>query len=163
MIGKAGNTLRELQERTNTKILVAAREGMSENRTIHLRGSQAQIDHAKMLIAEKTGIPVEKMPNKAAQVSVFQNQSQGVKPSQFMSKVLQVPHEHVGLLIGKGGETLRNLKTASGADISIQKEIIPGTSNRAISLTGQRNEVEQAIMLIMSKVPAAHVFECVCV
>ncbi len=157
VVGKGGNTLRELQEKTNAKLKVANWSGVSdkESRLVQLRGTASQINLVKALISEKTGIPVDQMPNKPDQPSIFSSTpslSVSNKPFQQVMKVLLVPSEHVGLVIGKGGETLKSMKNSSGASISVQKEAIPGTNNRPITLQGQPQEVEAAMMLIMSKV-----------
>lgn len=155
VIGKGGNTLRELQDKTGTKLQVAAWSGVSDSRLIQIRGTQAQVEHAKMCISEKTGIPVEQMPSMANQASVFAgglNPQRPVVGGPQTSKTLLVPNEHVGLAIGKGGETLKMFKSMSGANITVQKEVLPGTASRPIVVVGASHEVEQAMMLIMAKV-----------
>eukprot|EP00285_Hemiselmis_virescens_P007129 CAMPEP_0173395756 /NCGR_PEP_ID=MMETSP1356-20130122/33264_1 /TAXON_ID=77927 ORGANISM="Hemiselmis virescens, Strain PCC157" /NCGR_SAMPLE_ID=MMETSP1356 /ASSEMBLY_ACC=CAM_ASM_000847 /LENGTH=105 /DNA_ID=CAMNT_0014354597 /DNA_START=1 /DNA_END=315 /DNA_ORIENTATION=+ len=68
-----------------------------------------------------------------------------------ISKTVHVPNEHVGLAIGKGGETLKLFKSMSGANVQVQKECVPGTNLRPIALTGNAGEVHQAEMLIVGK------------
>jgi len=58
----------------------------------------------------------------------------------------------VGVLIGKAGETIRNLQTSSGAKIQITKDIDADSSalTRSVELVGTLASVDKAEQLIKS-------------
>ena len=63
--------------------------------------------------------------------------------------VMKVPHELVGMLIGKGGETIKDLKKESGARIDISKE--PSTENstdRLVHISGPPECVDYAKQMV---------------
>ena len=59
-----------------------------------------------------------------------------------------------GSVIGKGGTTINEFQTQSGAKIQLSRnhEYFPGTSDRIISLSGAVKEVLTAFHLILSKI-----------
>jgi far upstream element-binding protein len=62
---------------------------------------------------------------------------------------VSVPGNKVGLVIGRGGETIRSLESQSGAKIAIAQEN-PGERSyeRTINITGADDAVERAKALI---------------
>jgi len=75
------------------------------------------------------------------------------QPSRVESK-LSVPDEHVGAIIGKGGEILAQLQDLVGVKVTIsgRGEFEPGTRNRVVSITGPPDAVNIGQMLITQKV-----------
>ena len=67
---------------------------------------------------------------------------------------LSVPNEHVGAIIGKGGEILAQLQDLVGVKVTIsgRGEFEPGTRNRVVSITGPPDAVNIGQMLITQKV-----------
>lgn len=64
---------------------------------------------------------------------------------------VSVPASLVGAIIGRGGDTIRQLSTDSGARIEVSKEATPGAgspSERWISLSGSAESVEKAKEMI---------------
>lgn len=75
------------------------------------------------------------------------------QPARVESK-LSVPDEHVGAIIGKGGEILAQLQDLVGVKVTIsgRGEFEPGTRNRVVSITGPPDAVNIGHMLITQKV-----------
>lgn len=48
-----------------------------------------------------------------------------------------VPDNMVGLIIGRGGETIKNIHHKTGAFVFIPKECEPGSSDRILSISGK--------------------------
>ena len=66
--------------------------------------------------------------------------------------VLSVPNESVGLVIGRGGATIKAMEAQTGIKIQIAKECPPETPNhRPITLIGPAHTVEHARSLITAK------------
>merc|ERR1719456_2136541 len=62
---------------------------------------------------------------------------------------LKVPHELIGMLIGRGGETIKEIKKESGARVDIQKEALePGSPDRFVHITGPPECVEFAKKMV---------------
>ncbi|KAI9229277.1 MAG: hypothetical protein DHS80DRAFT_30010 [Piptocephalis tieghemiana] len=67
---------------------------------------------------------------------------------------LAVPNHRVGLLIGKGGETIRELQVRSSARVHVQpdREMLPGQTERTVLVTGREEATAFAQQLIMEVV-----------
>jgi len=64
----------------------------------------------------------------------------------------------VGVLIGKSGETIRNLQSSSGAQIQITKDadVDSNALTRSVELVGTRGSVDKAEQLIKSVIAEVH-------
>jgi len=62
--------------------------------------------------------------------------------------IIPVPNECIGLIIGKGGETIRQLQQESGAKIQVAKKEIPNTNIRNVFVEGAPDRYEHAKRLI---------------
>ncbi|KAJ1484889.1 hypothetical protein T484DRAFT_1746390 [Baffinella frigidus] len=68
------------------------------------------------------------------------------------SKVILIPNDSCGRIIGKGGAMIRQLEAQSGCSIKMQNEPTPGSDTRPITLEGSPNVIAAAQVLIMDKV-----------
>ena len=59
-----------------------------------------------------------------------------------------MPNECVGLIIGKGGETIRQLQQESGAKIQVAKKEVGNTGIRNVFVEGTPDRYEHAKRLI---------------
>jgi far upstream element-binding protein len=59
-----------------------------------------------------------------------------------------VPNDCVGLIIGKGGETIRQLQLESGAKVQVAKKEIGDTGVRNVFVEGSPEKYEHAKRLI---------------
>jgi far upstream element-binding protein len=62
--------------------------------------------------------------------------------------IIPVPNDCVGLVIGKGGETIRNLQQESGAKIQVAKKEIPNSNLRNVFVEGPPEKYQKAKELI---------------
>eukprot|EP00210_Caulerpa_lentillifera_P005631 g5384.t1 len=71
-----------------------------------------------------------------------------------VERKLAVPDEHVGAIIGKGGEILVQLQHLIGVKVTISArgEFEPGTRNRVVSITGPPDAVKIGHIIITQKV-----------
>ncbi|KAE8985550.1 hypothetical protein PF005_g21636 [Phytophthora fragariae] len=65
---------------------------------------------------------------------------------------MKVPRDLVGYIIGRGGETIRDLQMKSGAHIQIvrEEEGAPQTADRFVNITGNQDALELAQRLIQN-------------
>lgn len=63
---------------------------------------------------------------------------------------MQVPNDMVGRIIGRGGATIAEIRQRSEARVDIAAHI-PGQLVRDLSIIGSSTQVQQAQMLVLSK------------
>ena len=70
---------------------------------------------------------------------------------------MQVPDKLIGSILGKGGLTLKDLQSQSGARVTISKrgEYAPGTQNRVVTIEGPVYCAELARNMVTVKVQQA--------
>lgn len=66
------------------------------------------------------------------------------------SKKIEIPNGRVGVIIGKGGETIKYLQLQSGAKIQVTRDMDadPNSTNRAVELMGTPDQIAKAEQLI---------------
>jgi hypothetical protein len=67
---------------------------------------------------------------------------------------IYVPSEAVGMIIGKGGETIKEMQNTTGCKINVSPSSGPGESEREIGLVGSRDAIAAAKAAIEDKVEA---------
>ncbi|PKA55960.1 hypothetical protein AXF42_Ash014632 [Apostasia shenzhenica] len=114
LIGKSGDTIRFLQINSGAKIQITRdvdADPHSTSRPVELIGTLENINKAERLIrdviaeADAGGSP-------SLVARGFSTPQSGGEQIE-----IQVPNDKVGVIIGKGGETIKNLQTKSGARI----------------------------------------------
>lgn len=65
----------------------------------------------------------------------------GMNAGEMESFAFNVPNEVVGIIIGRGGTTHRQLQENTGCQVVIPKESDPGCNYRSITLRGSRVSV----------------------
>ncbi|NP_001079663.1 RNA-binding protein Nova-1-like [Xenopus laevis] len=79
-------------------------------------------------------------------------QSNCQSPRTFTQAKLIVPNTTAGLIIGKGGATVRNIMEESGAWVQLsQKPAGPNLHERVVTVSGEPNQVQKAICSIIHK------------
>ncbi|KAI3512978.1 hypothetical protein L1887_20301 [Cichorium endivia] len=150
LIGKGGDTIRTLQYSSGARIQItrdSEADPDSLTRPVELIGSLENINKAERLIkdviaeAEAGGSP-------SLVARGYSAHSSGGSGEQVH---IQVPNEKVGVIIGKGGETIKNLQTRSGARIQLIPQHLPDgdqSRERTVRVTGDRKQIETAKELI---------------
>ena len=67
---------------------------------------------------------------------------------------IYVPSEAVGMIIGKGGETIKDMQNTTGCKINVSPSSGPGETEREIGLVGSKDSIEKAKRAIEDKVEA---------
>lgn len=67
-----------------------------------------------------------------------------------------VPNSTIGMIIGKGGETVEQMKQRSGANILISKKDEVKIPERVITLVGEVRSNQVALDMILEKVSRLH-------
>ncbi|ORZ05943.1 hypothetical protein BCR41DRAFT_174285 [Lobosporangium transversale] len=146
VIGRGGETIRDLQDRSGARIAVTPtpNDHNSPNRTVSITGDDSAIERAKALVEEI----VSDMAPRAGHSSGYQTTP---------PVTITVPQDAIGLVIGRGGETVKQLQIQSRAKIQVQQvdPAMPPPTDRTINLYGPPEAVEYAKQLIMEKVAGA--------
>lgn len=161
IIGRGGETIKDLQERSGCHVnILGETKSVNGLRPINLIGSQHAVGVAKDLILEivesdsrgqqGTGSNAMHQPRERA----YDNGrgGHGGQGGQGGSrKTIQVPSQAVGMIIGKGGETIKDLQRNSGCKINVHQPSPPDI-NRDIDLEGAPHQMEEAERVIWEKV-----------
>ncbi|EAQ84277.1 hypothetical protein CHGG_10681 [Chaetomium globosum CBS 148.51] len=137
IIGRGGETIRDLQERSGCHITSLARTRAS---TASARSTDS-----------RNG-------NNAGAARGGRADSYGGGGGGAPDKVndsIYVPSDAVGMIIGKGGETIREMQNMTGCKINVSQSSGPGEVEREIGLVGSRDAIAQAKRAIEDKVDAA--------
>ncbi|XP_042511929.1 far upstream element-binding protein 2 isoform X2 [Macadamia integrifolia] len=142
IIGKGGETIKYLQLQSGAKIQVTRDMDADPNsltRMVELMGTPDQISKAEQLIND---VLAEAEAGGSGVVSRRLSGQPGAE--QF---VMKVPNNKVGLIIGKGGETIKNMQATSGARIQlIPLHLPPGdtSTERTVQIDGTPEQIESA-------------------
>eukprot|EP00736_Rhodelphis_marinus_P006273 Rmarinus@m.29986 len=150
VIGRAGDTIKNLQLRSGARIQVTpdsqAAPGAT-TRDVTICGPPNAIQTAKQLINEV----VEKAADEPSlnaphqQQQHYQQHQQPRMDGPKASQVILVPNDQVGLLIGKQGATIKELQAHTGCHVQIAKaeNMMPGQLHREVTLEGSMGAVEE--------------------
>lgn len=150
VIGKGGETIKYLQHQSGARIQVA-RDGESDPRSstrqVELMGTPEQISRAEQLVKDVIAEASAGTPGGGGLGGRGFGGPVGPAGEQVQVKV---PNNKVGLIIGRGGETIKNLQSRSGARIQVQNdsETEPGATERMVTLIGNKKATDMAYELI---------------
>ncbi|PIN13248.1 K-homology type RNA binding protein [Handroanthus impetiginosus] len=147
IIGKGGETIKYLQLQSGAKIQVTRdldADPNSATRGVELVGTPDQIDKAEQLINEV-------LSEAEAGGSGIVSRRVAGQPSGAEQFVMKIPNNKVGLVIGKGGETIKNMQARTGARIQvIPLHLPPGDTSkeRTVQIDGTSEQIEAAKQLV---------------
>ncbi|PIN16853.1 K-homology type RNA binding protein [Handroanthus impetiginosus] len=147
IIGKGGETIKYLQLQSGAKIQVTRdmdADPNSATRGVELMGTPDQIAKAEQLISDV-------LAEADAGGSGGASRRLSGPPSGAEQFVMMVPNNKVGLVIGKGGETIKNMQARTGARIQvIPLHLPPGdmSKERTVQIDGTSEQIEAAKQLV---------------
>lgn len=168
IIGRGGETIRDLQERSGCHInIVGESKSVNGLRPVNLIGSREAAARAKDFIMEIVdsdnrgdGPAAKKMGGGGPPGGGGGGRNDG--PQRDMgggghdkiNDAVYVPSDAVGMIIGKGGETIREMQNVTGCKINVAQSSGPGEVQREIALIGTRDSIARAKQAIDEKVDA---------
>eukprot|EP00052_Salpingoeca_macrocollata_P008704 m.68731 g.68731 ORF g.68731 m.68731 type:complete len:475 (-) comp16725_c0_seq2:171-1595(-) len=143
-IGKSGQTVRAIQNLSGAFITIpqSCEPGTSVRRIL-IAGTKNQIKYAKVILDIKTRGDDTPLP--------LPDDAENDQANPILRKVVPVPNDQVGRVIGKQGITIRQLQELSGAHVEVAKECKPGVNVREITLLGRQPQLEKCEELIQAK------------
>ncbi|XP_033226793.1 far upstream element-binding protein 1 isoform X2 [Belonocnema kinseyi] len=168
IIGKGGETIKHLQEKSGAKMVVI-QEGPSQEQEKPLRitGDPQKVEYAKNLVYELIAEKEMQMFHRGPRGGGDRGSGGGGGPGSFNSdngsggggggggfnhggppngegvEVL-VPRAAVGVVIGKGGDMIKKIQAETGARVQFQQGREDGPGDRKCLLSGKPQAVEQA-------------------
>jgi far upstream element-binding protein len=148
IIGKGGETIRQLQAQTGTTIQIDQNFPDGAPRTVTVSGAAnpqqlAQaVDMLNQLIMASGTSPAPSQGGGGGG-----GHAASIAPG-AVTQIVPCPPGLVGRVIGKGGETIRELQQRSGASIQID-QTVPRDCDRPISISGSAEAVAAGQQLVL--------------
>ncbi|XP_061151938.1 far upstream element-binding protein 1 isoform X2 [Syngnathus typhle] len=138
IIGRGGEQISRLQQESGCKIQIAPDSGGLPDRSVTLTGGPDAIQMAKRLLTE---IVEKGRPSPAF------HHSDG--PGMTVQEIM-VPASKAGLVIGKGGETIKSLQERAGVKMVMIQDGPQNTgADKPLRISGEPFKVQQAKEMVM--------------
>uniref|UniRef100_A0A668AGU0 Far upstream element (FUSE) binding protein 1 n=1 Tax=Myripristis murdjan TaxID=586833 RepID=A0A668AGU0_9TELE len=138
IIGRGGEQISRMQQESGCKIQIAPDSGGMPERSVTLTGTPDSIQTAKRLLTE---IVEKGRPTPA----FHHNDGPGMSVQEIM-----VPASKAGLVIGKGGETIKSLQERAGVKMVMIQEGPQNTgADKPLRISGEPFKVQQAKEMVM--------------
>uniref|UniRef100_A0A671NRH1 RNA-binding protein Nova-1-like n=1 Tax=Sinocyclocheilus anshuiensis TaxID=1608454 RepID=A0A671NRH1_9TELE len=154
IIGKGGQTIVQLQKETGATIKLSKSKDFypgTTERVCLVQGTVEALNSVHDFIAEK----VREMPQSAQKtepVCILQPQTT-VNPDRVKQAKLIVPNSTAGLIIGKGGATVKAVMEQSGAWVQLsQKPEGINLQERVVTISGEPEQNRKAVEIIVQKI-----------
>ncbi|GJC96806.1 KH domain-containing protein [Colletotrichum higginsianum] len=152
----------KITERSGCHInIVGESKSVNGLRPVNLIGSRESAAQAKDLIMEivdsdsrNEGQPAAPAKKPPRQDGGHQRDAGPAGGGDKVHDAIYVPSEAVGMIIGKGGETIRDMQNGTGCKINVAQSSGPGEVQREIALIGSRDSIARAKQAIEEKVDA---------
>jgi transcription antitermination factor NusA-like protein len=169
IIGRGGETIKHLQERSGCHVnIVGENKSVNGLRPVNLIGSDRATAMAKELILEI--VESDSRDQAAQKIGISRDRGYGDTNSggfdygnggnrgssqgggrDYIEKTIHVPSEAVGMIIGKGGETIKDTQRTTGCKINVNQPSKPDVT-RKIDLAGTARSMADAERIIWEKV-----------
>ena len=173
VIGKGGETIKLLQEQTGAKMIIIQESNQQANeKPLRISGPPDSVERAK---AEVFKILNQNDRNGGGGVGGGGRGGYGgggrggggmgrgggagwpsAGPGDKVECVM-VASNKVGLVIGKGGETIKSINQASGAHVEIDRNAPPDAQEKNFLIKGSAEAVERAKSMVLEKIGAIEV------
>uniref|UniRef100_A0AAQ5ZNH8 K Homology domain-containing protein n=1 Tax=Amphiprion ocellaris TaxID=80972 RepID=A0AAQ5ZNH8_AMPOC len=136
IIGRGGEQINKIQQESGCKVQIAPDSGGLPERNVSLTGSPDSIQKAKMLLDE------------------IVSRGRGTPPSSYHESTngqngtvheMMIPAGKAGLVIGKGGETIKQLQERAGVKMILIQDASQGPNvDKPLRIIGDPYKVQQA-------------------
>ncbi|XP_034766218.2 far upstream element-binding protein 2-like isoform X4 [Acipenser ruthenus] len=141
IIGRGGEQINKIQQDSGCKVQIAPDSGGLPDRSVSLTGSQDSIQKAKGLLDEIVS------RGRGGPPGPFHDSTNGQNGS---VQELMIPAGKAGLVIGKGGETIKQLQERAGVKmILIQDGSQSANMDKPLRIIGDPYKVQQAREMVM--------------
>nr|CAD7259723.1 unnamed protein product [Timema shepardi] len=137
IIGKKGEIVKRFREESGAKINIS--DGSCPERIVTVTGPTNSIFKAFTLICKK----FEEWCSQFQEMQGAPNNSGIPRPP--ITLRLIVPASQCGSLIGKGGSKIKEIREVTGASIQVASEMLPNSTERAVTISGTSEAITQCI------------------
>ncbi|KAJ8279368.1 hypothetical protein COCON_G00064340 [Conger conger] len=156
VIGRNGEMIKKIQNDTGVRIQFKPDDGSTPERMAQIMGPPDRSQHAADIIADilrsvQSGGPPG--PGGRGRGRGQGNWNMG-PPGGLPEFTFTVPAMKTGLIIGKGGETIKSISQESGARIELQRNLPPGAdpSIKIFTIQGSHQQIDYARQLVEEKI-----------
>uniref|UniRef100_A0A4W5R9Z0 KH-type splicing regulatory protein n=1 Tax=Hucho hucho TaxID=62062 RepID=A0A4W5R9Z0_9TELE len=140
IIGRGGEQINKIQQESGCKVQIAPDSGGLPERSVSLTGSPDSIQKAKILLDEIVS------RGRGTPPSSFHEATNGQSGS---GQEMMIPAGKAGLIIGKGGETIKQLQERAGVKMILIQDASQGPNmDKPLRIIGEPYKVEQAMELV---------------
>ncbi|KAI8333531.1 hypothetical protein BC941DRAFT_433714 [Chlamydoabsidia padenii] len=152
VIGRGGETIRDLEQRSGAKIKVLPEQpgdrSSSSERVVSISGDKKATEKGKSLVEDI----IHNQPSQDYREQRPYDGGYGRSEEGGSVDTVRIPKSMVGLIIGRGGETVRALQAESGARIVIDKYGDQHSDEKTLTIHGTSETIAIAKSLISEKV-----------
>uniref|UniRef100_A0A3Q3XFG1 K Homology domain-containing protein n=1 Tax=Mola mola TaxID=94237 RepID=A0A3Q3XFG1_MOLML len=157
VIGRNGEMIKKIQNDAGVRIQFKADDGISPERVAMVMGQSDRCQHAVHLINELIQTAQERdgfgSTLRGGRVRGRGDWTMG-SPGPLQEVTYTIPADKCGLVIGKGGETIKSINQQSGAHVELQRNPPPSTdpNTRVFTIRGTAQQMDLARQLIDDKI-----------
>uniref|UniRef100_A0A4W4GHQ9 K Homology domain-containing protein n=1 Tax=Electrophorus electricus TaxID=8005 RepID=A0A4W4GHQ9_ELEEL len=158
VIGRNGEMIKKIQNDAGVRIQFKPDDGISPDRIAQVMGQPDRCQHAVHLINELVHTAQERDGFGGAAGARGRGRGRSDwnmgAPGGIQEVTYTIPADKCGLVIGKGGETIKNINQQSGAHVELQRNPPPNTDPnvRIFTIRGTPQQMEVARQLIDEKI-----------
>ncbi|XP_062386359.1 far upstream element-binding protein 2-like isoform X2 [Sardina pilchardus] len=142
IIGRGGEQINKIQQDSGCKVQIAPDSGGMPDRSVSITGSPECIQKAKMLLDEIVSRG-RGTPPTAFHENGGQGGGQGGQGGHMQEMI--IPAGKAGLIIGKGGETIKQLQERAGVKMILIQDASQGPNmDKPLRIIGDPYKVQQA-------------------
>lgn len=146
VIGKGGETIKNIQEQAGVKMVMIqeSQDSGAAPKPLRIIGEPEKVENARRLVEEILQSREDHPPG--GRSFGFPGGQYGM--SQRSVGEVIVPRASVGMIIGKGGETIKRLAAESGAKIQFKPDDDQTTPDRCAVIQGTTEQIAKATQFI---------------
>ncbi|KAL3871210.1 hypothetical protein ACJMK2_039223 [Sinanodonta woodiana] len=161
VIGKGGEMIKKIQAETGAKVQFQQDDGQSPERVCAITGPPDRVQQAASMINELLqrasfsgrGGRGGSRGGRGGYSSggSGRGMSRGYDDGNYQDQTTSVPADKCGLVIGKGGESIKQINQQSGAHVELSRQPGPNPNEKIFNIRGSPSQIQHAIELINEK------------
>jgi len=134
IIGKKGDNIKSIREQSEARITIS--DGSTPERIVTINGVIENASKAFTMICKKFEDDLKLTCN-----------ANSIPP---ITLRLIVPASQCGSIIGKSGSKIKEIREQTGASIQVASEMLPGSTERAVTISGKFDSIVECFKLVAS-------------
>lgn len=134
IIGKGGSHVNEIREKSGARVMVSESIPGNPERILNVSGPLDAVSKAFGLIVRRINDEPFDKPS--------------VPGSRAVTIKFMIPNSRMGSVIGKGGTKIKEIQDASGARLNASEGMLPGSTERVLSVSGVADAIHIATYYI---------------